>query len=207
MKKVEQFLRGAIYDKYGRYPLIWENSKDKPYTTGHSYYWTTPGGKPIYYPNAYRWPKVYHGSTITLHVGQKWFNKLLKLPKGYSWKYDSLGVKIVNSKGQDYHPHYSDILLGPKHLVKELKECIIKRKHKIQKDKERNRYINMGLRVLLEDSKRAGNCVQGTINFAKQNDIFSPDLSVSAKILQKLKHPSIERVIDAAIERSTLTCI
>lgn len=44
-----------------------------PRLLGHDYYWTTPSGKTIvHYPNAYRWPTVYHCSTRRVVVGEKW---------------------------------------------------------------------------------------------------------------------------------------
>lgn len=46
-----------------------------PKMQGESFYYTTPGGKPIYAPSAYKWPKVYHGSTLRIEVGEKWAAK------------------------------------------------------------------------------------------------------------------------------------
>lgn len=43
-----------------------------PELIGRGFYWTTPGGKPIYYPNAYKWRKVYHHSTWAIRVGKEW---------------------------------------------------------------------------------------------------------------------------------------
>jgi hypothetical protein len=50
----------------------------KPKITGRSYYWTTPSGKTeIRHPNAYRWPKQYHCSTISIEVGADYLWRLL----------------------------------------------------------------------------------------------------------------------------------
>jgi hypothetical protein len=49
-----------------------------PAVTGQAGYWTTPGGKPVYYPSAYRraWGKpVYHCSTISVEVGREWLEE------------------------------------------------------------------------------------------------------------------------------------
>jgi hypothetical protein len=46
-----------------------------PEMTGEAGHYTTPGGKPVYHPNAYRkaWGKpVYHCSTISVEVGRGW---------------------------------------------------------------------------------------------------------------------------------------
>jgi len=50
-------------------PIVVLEGDDPPKLLGRSYYWTTPGGRPIYYPNAYKWPKVYHPSTKRVEVG------------------------------------------------------------------------------------------------------------------------------------------
>lgn len=46
-----------------------------PKEVGDNFYYTTPGGKPIAFPNAYKWPKVYHPSTLKIQVGEKWLAK------------------------------------------------------------------------------------------------------------------------------------
>jgi hypothetical protein len=43
-----------------------------PCLVGEGCRWTTLSGKPIYYPNAYKWPKRYHPSTIRVEVGADW---------------------------------------------------------------------------------------------------------------------------------------
>jgi hypothetical protein len=51
-----------------------------PHTTGSSYYFTTPGGKPVRYPSAYRKAfgrPVYNASTYAIEVGADWLAKRL----------------------------------------------------------------------------------------------------------------------------------
>lgn len=43
--------------------------RKRPKLLGSGYYWTTPGGKLINHPNAYKWPKVYNASTRRVEVG------------------------------------------------------------------------------------------------------------------------------------------
>jgi hypothetical protein len=44
-----------------------------PKLVGSSYYWTTMSGKTIIrHPNAYHWPKLYHGSTRCIEVSREW---------------------------------------------------------------------------------------------------------------------------------------
>lgn len=58
----------------GRWVEVTPGAK-APEAEGTSYYFTTPGGKPINHPNAYRWPKVYHPSTRHVEVGQGWLQR------------------------------------------------------------------------------------------------------------------------------------
>ena len=48
---------------------------DAPHEAGESSYYTTPGGKLIHHPNAYKWAKVYHASTVCVEVGRKWLER------------------------------------------------------------------------------------------------------------------------------------
>lgn len=56
-----------------RYPVRVVAGGQPPAFTGESYYWTTPSGKTrINHPSAYRWPKLYHSSTLRIEVGVLW---------------------------------------------------------------------------------------------------------------------------------------
>lgn len=54
------------------HPIVIVAGRSKPTRRGHDAYYTTPGGKHISHPNAYKWPKVRHGSTLRAEVGAKW---------------------------------------------------------------------------------------------------------------------------------------
>lgn len=57
------------------YPIEIVDGDAAPKLVGESYHWTTPGGAPVHYPNAYRraWGKpVYVGSTFCIQVGREW---------------------------------------------------------------------------------------------------------------------------------------
>lgn len=55
------------------YPIKMIDGFAPPKLTGRSYYWTTPSGKTeVRYPNAYKWPTVYHASTYCIVVGKGW---------------------------------------------------------------------------------------------------------------------------------------
>lgn len=58
------------------YPIEVLKNYVVPKLIGDNGYWTTPSGKTkIIYPNAYRWPKVYHPSTKRIIVGRKFLDK------------------------------------------------------------------------------------------------------------------------------------
>ena len=56
-------------------PVVVVEGDAAPTLEGEGYHFTTPGGRPVYHPNAYRaaWGKVvYHASTLRVVVGAKW---------------------------------------------------------------------------------------------------------------------------------------
>jgi hypothetical protein len=59
-------------------PIDVVDGDNPPKVTGSGYYWTTPSGKTIIrHPNAYKWPKLYNRSTISIEVGSDFIWKLL----------------------------------------------------------------------------------------------------------------------------------
>jgi hypothetical protein len=74
-KLVSRVVRAFVNLSGTPYPIEFVDGFAEPAVTGRSYHWTTPGGKPVYYPNAYRraWGKpVYHCSTRAIQVGKGW---------------------------------------------------------------------------------------------------------------------------------------
>jgi hypothetical protein len=63
--------RTLLREGNGR-PVYIVPGRSAPTLRGHGYYWTTPGGKPIRYPSAYKWAKVYQSSTLRIEVGTLW---------------------------------------------------------------------------------------------------------------------------------------
>ena len=59
-----------------------------PQLLGTGGYWTTKTGKPIYYPNAYKWFKVYHHSTRRIEVSREWICR----------KYGIFNTTVIASK-------------------------------------------------------------------------------------------------------------
>lgn len=59
------------------HPVEIVDGSASPSMEGEGFYWTTPGGRPIQYPNAYKWAKVYHPSSIRVSVGLGWVLDML----------------------------------------------------------------------------------------------------------------------------------
>lgn len=60
------------------WPVVIVDGDGKPSLKGESYHFTTPGGRPVYYPNAYRrayGKPVYNASTLHIEVGREWLAK------------------------------------------------------------------------------------------------------------------------------------
>lgn len=162
------------------------------------------------------------GKCAWLIQGCKVIRKLIA-PTGMRWKKDNHGALLSRvSDGMDYHPTLDDL--------RSCKFCTLVRgamsknwklrQEAVKKSKEFARLIPT-TRVLLEDSQRAGNCVQGTLQFAEMRLKISREMicgaihliGVSAKklILISETHPQekekIMGAINCAIARETLVSI
>jgi len=192
--RVYSFFRAALFDTYGRCPVDYTTQVKTHESTGRSYYYTTLGGKPIYHPSAYRWPKCYHASTLEIHVNPYWLQKHLAAPRGYRWSVDTLGVNLVQIRtGQAYHPSKSQILEGAKAVSKLLRTAIIARK-RTAKINAKIAKLATTTWVTLDDSKSAGNCPQGSQTFAQRHGLGDCG-AVRADYLMRLE--SSERVRNA----------
>lgn len=91
------------------------------------------------------------------------------LPEGFFWFKDCMGLGIKDNEGIDYHPYWTryitveDILNGyvnnKQRRLNQLQEAHTRNLLKRDLD---NTFVN------LEDSRRAGNCVEGSLVFAEQ---------------------------------------
>lgn len=71
-KKIAQELRRMAKAGNSVKIMIADGDSSEPELRGSKSYYTTKSGNIITHPNAYKWPKVYHPSTIHVHVGEKW---------------------------------------------------------------------------------------------------------------------------------------
>lgn len=172
-RRLYSFFNAALYDKYGRHPVNYTTSVKTHSRTGRGFYYTTPTGKPIYHPAAYRWPKHYHASTLDIHVNPYWVQKHLKAPRGYHWALDDLGVHLVQTRtGHTYHPRHRELLQGAKEVARLLRVAVIARKRAAVIDAEIARLAPKTW-VTLNDSVASGNCAQGSRGFAQRHGLDS----------------------------------
>ncbi len=94
----------------------------------------------------------------------------------YFWDTDKNGLRLVRARdGADFHPTTGDIRLGRAHIVKNLTENALARK-KIKLDAKKDaallkKAIKEGVWVCFGDSISAGNCRNGTANFASRHGL------------------------------------
>lgn len=131
-------------------------------------------------------------------------------PRGYRWERDANGVALVGAAG-DYHPT-SDDLLQPhaaRHCVAQMKKLAAVRR--AARDKLRQslamvrRAESEGARVCLQDSRRAGNCMAGSLTWAANHGI-APHQHVrpSALAEEAEKNTRVAIVVAAAVRRHRL---
>ena len=80
-RRVSKLVREKVGKSGHSCPIEYIQGDIPPRVEGRSYHFTTPGGKPVYYPNAYRraWGKpCYNHSTIKIVVGLKWIDENVK---------------------------------------------------------------------------------------------------------------------------------
>ena len=72
-KEISRVIRLILKAKGKPWPIKDIDGFDEPRIVGYDAFWTTPSGKTVItHPNAYKWRKVYHGSTKTIVVGRGW---------------------------------------------------------------------------------------------------------------------------------------
>ena len=82
-RRLSKAVRAEVGMSGKTYPIVVEEGNDGPRVEGEPHYHTTPSGKTIVrYPGAYKWPTLYHPSTIRIVVGMGWLVEkgLVSLP-------------------------------------------------------------------------------------------------------------------------------
>ena len=177
-------------------PIAVEHGTAAPYWTGRGFYYTTPGGKEIAHPGAYRWPKVYHASTWTLHVGVDWI-RTKRTPRGMVWQCDANGPYLQRlTDGMDYHPSKFDFM-KPAFARCVRRAMAVNYRSRVEARKAA-RVLARALPticVTLHDSRRAGNCVAGTAAWIERCLGLAANQVIAAGYLA---HVPASRVLAAA---------
>lgn len=115
-------------------------------------------------------------------------NYVISAPRGYQWRVDSLGIKLVRlSDGAEHHIDSANAISGAAHcrsaLIRaaEYRKIAAKSQEAIFSEKKKllQEFISSKTKIELRDSIAAGNCRAGSMRFA---EILGLDTSNSHKI-------------------------
>lgn len=177
-----------------------------------------PYTKYKYTPTIQSWGVVIdNGNRIAGRVGKQGF--CLTAPRGYNFTTDVLGAKLQTKYGKhDYHFDSEEIFDGIKGIVSKLRTNIAKQKEARRSAELAKRSAKIyereigTTRVTLDDSRRAGNCIEGSLVYAEQKLHLTRDeilhgsylFSVPAALLLKTNgHDGVKRAVNAAWMRET----
>jgi hypothetical protein len=98
------------------------------------------------------------------------YYKNWKAPEGFHWAKDNNGIKLVKSDSirDDYHPSARDILDSTVEILIEKLEQNRQRRLELETREAAFLAESKGVFVCVKDSLRAGNCIQGTMQFVNQ---------------------------------------
>ena len=129
---------------------------------------------------------VFKGSTMEWLKGPSDVVRKYVLPDEYIWGKDHLGLKIIDKEGYDFHlgNSYKSILDNENFVSILIDAFQSEKKYKIRieekrlREKENEEFYNKSIqllneqlfttRVTIQDSRNAGNCVEGTLAFAER---------------------------------------
>lgn len=97
------------------------------------------------------------------------------LPKNWKFQHDSLGWKFVRGDKMDYHPQHREwenenLFEFVNQKMRENKNLRAAQKLQEIENKRNNKFFQKDLKntiVTLNDSRRAGNCIEGSLRFAE----------------------------------------
>lgn len=134
----------------------------------------------------------------------------LKAPRGWKFDIDKNGFRIVSKDGKkDYHPTWSTVRADDPVgcMVMEAKRNYQLRKEEEKKLKQEKKIIReadkLGVMVCLRDSITVGNCLAGSLNWARSHG-FDPKTHVKpSKLLEKAngEYRRVALVIASAVRR------
>lgn len=112
---------------------------------------------------------VFGGRKLEWLIGPSDVVRKYILPTGWHWSKDNLGIVAIDSDGIDYHPLWTDNITI-EHILMGHAQNKEKRKQQIEYQlfgEKLKEQLNTTF-VTLEDSKRAGNCIEGSLAFAER---------------------------------------
>jgi hypothetical protein len=147
----------------------------------------------------------------------------IKAPYRLRFGSDSLGVFVVSKDGTEYHPDSREWTISPfesvvrmalsrKRRTARVNAILLREQKHISKIRDRQL---PSCRVTLDDSRRAGNCVEGSLRFAEsrlsmsREDIIAGShlVHVSGARLLATGDGRARRAVEAAWQRETLVSI
>jgi hypothetical protein len=176
-----------------------------------------------YSPIITSWGKILAGGkTFAGRVQHRGFK--LIAPKGYIFASDPLGVKIQSLDGKkDYHFSTDEIFNGGISGMMKILRINVARQMEQKKSAARAKrdaeiYAREigSVRVTLSDSRRAGNCIEGSLQYAEsrlhipRSQILDADYLFSvpaSKLLAVNGHEGVERAVRSAWMRETMVQI
>lgn len=160
------------------------------------------------------------GRSMVLVQGCKIQRRIIA-PSGMRWKAGAYLERI--SDGMDYHPTLED--MRAKDFVSRVRREMAKNWKARRDERHAQREVKRlsvvfaaqapSVRVTLEDSRRAGNCVQGSVNFAASRLGMDPQeivngawlVSVPGKRLMDTHDPRAMAAVRVAWQRETMVMI
>lgn len=169
------------------------------------------------------YPGSYQHSTRQIELGKDWAANVVE-PKGCVFYWDSVGFCVFRrSDGLDYHPTRREcgaknfVTLVRKGLAEKYKMNLAWRKNNQETIRFEKIYQKEApkCRVTLDDSRKAGNCTEGSLNFAQRflhlnrEEILQGGYlyHISAAKLLATKDSRAEKAVRVAFKRETMVCI
>ena len=146
----------------------------------------------------FSWVRAFALATpATLFVVIHETERQIHAPDGYHWDKDDLGIRIVHTAtGNDYHPASHEMLqfsgmwmvsqIGVMNQLRERRRREDAEKRQSAEQLERRMIMVLSdstIRVNLDDSRRAGNCIEGSLVFAEKRLRMKRDEILSGRWL------------------------
>lgn len=214
-KELERLAR-KITQEANNIPIVYVEGKSAPKSVGN-YHWFRWKGRFKSYPGSYQ------PSTRQIQMGKDWGKNIIA-PKGTKFNWDSNGLVVIRlTDKMDYHPNLSDF--NSNNFRTRVKNCLSFNYNKRIEQKKNAKRLQQfekifkndlkTIRVCLNDSRKAGNCVEGSLAFMERKfkinrqDILNGNymFSFSGDKLWNSGDERAKNAVRKAWERETLISI